>query len=108
MMALYFQFIIHKNRWRRSGGRQITRNEVDIFINCSNIEKDAKILDVFCCQGRHSVELYRRGFINVEGIDKSSYLINKALTKTGRTISLLDLKKEMQESFRIMIVILMS
>ncbi len=57
---------------------EITRNEVDIFLNVLNLEKEAKILDVCCGQGRHSFEFFRRGYINVEGIDRSAYLINKA------------------------------
>jgi D-alanine-D-alanine ligase len=56
----------------------ITKNEVDIFLNLLNIEANAKILDVCCGQGRHSFEFYRRGLQNIEGIDRSSYLISKA------------------------------
>ena len=57
---------------------EITKNEVDIFLNILNIETGVKILDVCGGQGRHSFELCKRGFVNIEGIDRSSYLINKA------------------------------
>ncbi|MFX1499118.1 MAG: methyltransferase domain-containing protein, partial [Promethearchaeota archaeon] len=41
---------------------------------------DQHILDLCCGQGRHSIELTKRGYENVEGIDRSHYLIHKART----------------------------
>lgn len=42
------------------------------------VSKDVTILDLCCGHGRHSLELARRGFMFVEGLDSSHYLIEKA------------------------------
>ena len=57
---------------------QITRKEVDLFTEILGLEKNMVILDLACGQGRHSLELARRGFKNVNGLDRSHYLIRKA------------------------------
>lgn len=56
----------------------ITKEEVDLFSNILNLSQDDHILDLCCGHGRHSLELARRGFRNVEGLDRSHYLIQKA------------------------------
>lgn len=56
----------------------ITREEVDLFSRVLNLSPDDHILDLCCGHGRHSLELARRGFRNVEGLDRSHYLIQKA------------------------------
>ena len=56
----------------------LTRQEIDAFVKILNLSPDDKILDLCCGQGRHSLELGKRGFKNVEGIDRSHYLIQKA------------------------------
>ncbi|MBI4830060.1 MAG: methyltransferase domain-containing protein [Candidatus Lindowbacteria bacterium] len=56
----------------------ITRTEIDLFLDTLNLSPEDRILDLCCGQGRHSQELARRGFKNVEGLDRSSYLIQKA------------------------------
>jgi D-alanine-D-alanine ligase len=56
----------------------ITSQEVDIFSEILNPSSEDKILDLCCGQGRHSLELARRGFKYVEGLDRSHYLIQKA------------------------------
>ncbi|MGI8950359.1 MAG: class I SAM-dependent methyltransferase [Chitinophagaceae bacterium] len=56
----------------------ITKHEIDLFLKIINADKSAHILDVCCGQGRHSFELYKRNFTNVEGLDRSRYLISKA------------------------------
>ena len=43
-----------------------------------DLEKNMVILDLACGQGRHSLELARRGFKNVNGLDRSHFLIRKA------------------------------
>ncbi|HAM09900.1 MAG: D-alanine--D-alanine ligase [Bacteroidetes bacterium GWE2_41_25] len=58
--------------------RQITRNEVEIFISVLNTGKDSAILDLACGQGRHSIEMARQDFSNITGLDRSHYLIRKA------------------------------
>src|SRR6185503_2021558 len=42
------------------------------------IERNQRILDLCCGQGRHSLELARRGFRQVTGLDRSRYLIRLA------------------------------
>jgi len=60
--------------------QSITRQEVDIFSELLKLSQEDRILDACCGQGRHSLELARRGFKNVEGLDRSHYLIQKAKT----------------------------
>ncbi|MBN1762581.1 MAG: methyltransferase domain-containing protein [Methanomicrobia archaeon] len=55
-----------------------TGNEVDYFSDLLHLSPEDKILDLCCGQGRHSLELARRGFRNVEGLDRSHYLIQRA------------------------------
>jgi D-alanine-D-alanine ligase len=56
----------------------ITSHEIDLFLEILNLSLDDKILDLCCGQGRHSLELARRNFKNIEGLDRSHYLIQKA------------------------------
>jgi len=55
----------------------ITRKEVDLFSEILNLTTNDTILDLCCGQGRHSLEINKRGF-KVEGLDRSRYLIQKA------------------------------
>ena len=55
-----------------------TAQEVDLLIRSAGIERDRRILDLCCGQGRHSLELARRGFARVTGLDRSRYLIRLA------------------------------
>jgi len=69
--------------------QKITSQEVNLFSSILKISQDDRILDLCCGQGRHSLELARRGFKYVEGIDRSQYLIQKAKAqakKEGLTI----------------------
>ena len=56
----------------------ITSSEIDSFLSILKPSFDDKILDLCCGQGRHSMELSRRSFLNIEGLDRSHYLIQKA------------------------------
>ncbi|PIS32042.1 D-alanine--D-alanine ligase [Candidatus Peregrinibacteria bacterium CG08_land_8_20_14_0_20_41_10] len=56
----------------------ITRQEVDVFVETLKLTPEQKILDLCCGQGRHALELARRGFKSVEGLDRSHYLVQKA------------------------------
>ncbi len=58
----------------------ITQTEVEQFIGILNISKEKVVLDLCCGQGRHSLELARRGYTNIFGLDRSHYLINRAKT----------------------------
>jgi D-alanine-D-alanine ligase len=60
---------------------RITKEEVDLFLDILKPDKESRILDLCCGQGRHSLEMARRGFVNVEGLDRSRYLIRKAKAK---------------------------
>lgn len=58
--------------------QEMTRREVAQFTEILSLSPDDRILDLSCGQGRHSLELARRGFRNVEGLDRSRYLIQRA------------------------------
>jgi len=55
-----------------------TRNEVDVLIKAVDLQPEHHVLDLCCGQGRHVLELYRRGFENVTGVDRSRYLVRVA------------------------------
>jgi D-alanine-D-alanine ligase len=55
----------------------ITGQEIDIFSDLLKLSPEDNILDLCCGQGRHTLELTRRG-LKVEGLDRSHYLIQKA------------------------------
>lgn len=55
-----------------------TKQEVDLVIQAAALEPNDKILDLCCGQGRHALELARRGFHYVTGVDRSRYLIRLA------------------------------
>ena len=58
--------------------QNITRQEVSLFLEILKISPEDRILDLCCGQGRHSLELARRKFGNIEGMDRSHYLIERA------------------------------
>jgi D-alanine-D-alanine ligase len=60
-----------------------TRQEVDALIRAGALEKNDRILDLCCGQGRHALELARRGFRNVSGMDRSRYLVRLAKRRAG-------------------------
>ncbi len=62
--------------------RNITNFELDLFTGILELKPEHSILDLACGQGRHSLELARRGFKHVFGLDRSHYLINKARQAT--------------------------
>lgn len=55
-----------------------TRAEVDALLRVSGAQPHHRVLDLCCGQGRHAIELARRGFTAVTGIDQSAYLIELA------------------------------
>lgn len=62
--------------------QRITNEEVDQFLSILKISPEDRILDLCCGQGRHSLELSRRGFKFIEGLDRSHYLIQRAKKQT--------------------------
>ena len=55
-----------------------TKNDIDLLIAAANLKPEHDLLDLCCGQGRHSLELARRGFHSVQGVDRSRYLIRLA------------------------------
>jgi D-alanine-D-alanine ligase len=55
-----------------------TEADIDLLIKKLRPKITDKILDLCCGQGRHSIELANRSFINITGIDRSRYLIRLA------------------------------
>ncbi|MDB2415026.1 methyltransferase domain-containing protein [Rickettsiales bacterium] len=55
-----------------------THRDVDTLIQTLDLKKDDRIVDLCCGQGRHSLELAKRGFTNVTGVDRSRYLVRLA------------------------------
>lgn len=62
---------------------RITASEIDRIIRLLRLQPDDKILDLCCGQGRHTLELGRRGY-SAEGLDRSHYLIQRALDRKER------------------------
>jgi len=53
------------------------KKDVEFLIKALKLKKKDKILDIACGNGRHTIELKKRGY-NVDGLDFSSYLIGVA------------------------------
>ena len=70
-----------------------TRREVDFIVTRRAIQPHSHILDLCCGQGRHCLELARRGFKHVMGLDRSRYLVRLA-KKRAQTEGLQVLFKE--------------
>lgn len=63
---------------------EATRAEVSLLVRASGIEPTSRVLDLCCGQGRHAIELARRGFQNVIGVDYSRYLLRLARARNRR------------------------
>ncbi len=57
---------------------KITRKEIDHFMDFLGITLEDRVLDLCCGQGRHTLELARRGLTELDGLDRSHYLIQRA------------------------------
>lgn len=55
-----------------------TRRDIDLMISAAGLTSNDRVLDLCCGQGRHVLELARRGFRNVTGVDRSRYLVRLA------------------------------
>ena len=55
-----------------------TKREIDQVLAAADLEPNDHILDLCCGQGRHTLELARRGFRHLTGLDRSRYLIRLA------------------------------
>lgn len=63
---------------------QNTRREVDMLVHAVGLETAGRVLDLCCGQGRHCLELARRGFLHVTGLDRSRYLVRLARRRAKR------------------------
>jgi D-alanine-D-alanine ligase len=59
------------------GDALLTAREIDLFCRALDLKADDRVLDLCCGQGRHTLELARRGY-RAEGLDRSHYLVQKA------------------------------
>ncbi|EGD79195.1 D-alanine-D-alanine ligase [Salpingoeca rosetta] len=60
----------------------ITADEVTVLLNNIDFPPNARVLDLCCGQGRHSLELARRRpDIRVHGVDQSAFLIDLARSR---------------------------
>lgn len=57
---------------------EITSAEIDLFTGVLDMKKESSVLDLCCGQGRHALELARRGIMKVDGMDRSHFLITRA------------------------------
>ncbi|MFZ5433460.1 MAG: methyltransferase domain-containing protein [Calditrichota bacterium] len=64
---------------------QLTRREVDAVIAMTGIEPGDRVLDLCCGQGRHTLELARRGFSGLTGVDRSRFLIRLARRRARKS-----------------------
>ena len=61
---------------RSVGNAELTCREIDLLEKTLDLKKTDRILDLFGGQGRHSIELAKRGYRDLTVLDYSSYLIN--------------------------------
>lgn len=66
---------------------QNTENDVNLLLELAQLMPQMRVLDLCCGQGRHSIELARRGFTQITGIDRSRYLVRLA-RKRAKTLNL--------------------
>jgi len=80
--ADWWRHIFNANYLRTDGDvvddPEITALEIDSFLSMLTVTPDSRFLDLCCGQGRHVLELARRGFKNLTGVDRSHYLIARA------------------------------
>jgi D-alanine-D-alanine ligase len=63
---------------------ELTRQEVDFIEKTLNLQKTSPILDLCGGQGRHSLELSKRGYKSVTVLDYSQYLIDLGCEKATK------------------------
>ena len=61
---------------------RLTCNEVDFILTFLNINKESAVLDLCGGQGRHSLELAKRGFKDLTVLDYSSYLLDLGIKRS--------------------------
>lgn len=91
-MAWYKEMFADEDPLRsdKYGESEKSRAQVDFVIEKLGIEPGARVLDLCCGQGRHLLDLMKRGF-DVVGVDLSEYMLGKcreAAEKEGLTPNL--------------------
>jgi len=69
--------LFSSGRWQDAAG------EIEQIITLLHINRNDYILDLCCGEGRHCLELARKGY-RVMGVDKSSLYLKRAATKSGK------------------------
>src|SRR4029078_9789914 len=54
-----------------------TRRDVDFILAAAAVQPHSQILDLCCGQGRHCIELARRGLQRVNGVHRTPYLVRR-------------------------------
>lgn len=80
---------------------EATKQELDCILNVVSLQRNDRILDLCCGQGRHLIELAERGFRNLTGLDRSRYLVRLAKKRTKSTQHNIDLHEGDARRFRI-------
>ncbi|MEM0349302.1 MAG: methyltransferase domain-containing protein [Candidatus Caldarchaeum sp.] len=58
--------------------QELTKYEVDLIVKLLDLDKTDAVLDLCCGNGRHAIELARRGYRDIHGLDYSRFLLNVA------------------------------
>jgi len=62
---------------------ELNQKQADFIEKALELEKGMKILDLACGQGRHAIELAKKGY-NITGLDYSDYLLKVARERAGK------------------------
>ena len=62
----------------------VTSREIDLILDTIPLSPDDEVLDLCGGHGRHSIELFSRGFRNLTVLDFSQYLIDKGRDEAGK------------------------
>jgi len=66
-------------RFEHYAETETSRQQVDFVIDKLSLEPGARVLDLCCGQGRHLIDLARRGY-DVVGLDLSEYMLEQCKT----------------------------
>ncbi len=95
MMKQWYEelFENYANKYDEEPFTQGTMGECDFIEKEINYNKDARILDIGCGTGRHSIELTKRGY-SVTGIDLSESLLRRAREKATQQNVKVDFQRQ--------------
>ena len=75
-----------------------TKKEVNFIVDALALKKSERILDLACGTGRHALELARRGFTGVTGLDYTEEYLEKAhAQKTAEDLNVRFLQGDMRD-----------